>query len=138
MTQAIASILGALLLAATTSLQAQGPSSEPAKPRTERRFDCSKAPDPKACEERRAKSREAVRKARAACEGKRGDERRDCLRQQACAQAKDPAACEARAKEQAKRREQRTEARQKAHEACAGKRGEELRSCLREQYPRKK
>jgi hypothetical protein len=138
MTRAIASILGALLLAATASLQAQGPSSEPGKPRAERRFDCSKAPDPKACEERRAKSKAAYAKARAACEGKQGDARRDCMREQACAQAKDPAACVARAKEQSKRREQRLETRQKAREACAGKRGEELKSCLREQYPKKK
>lgn len=137
MTRAIASILGALLFAAATSLQAQGPATD--APKAARRgFDCSKAPDPKACEERRAKAKDAYAKARQACEGKTGPERADCMRLQMCAQAKDPAACEARAKEQAKRREQRLEARQKAHEACAGKRGEELKSCLREQYPRKK
>ncbi len=125
-------ILGALLLGATTALHAQAPSTDPAKPqpRKERRYDCSKAADPKACEERRAKVKEAVSKARAACEGRQGEERRDCMRQQACAQAKDPAKCQANAKAHAERRQQ-------AREACKGKTGAELKNCLREQRGRK-
>lgn len=83
--------------------------------------------------EHRAKMHDAMKKARAACDAKKGDERRDCMRQQMCAQAKDPAACEARAKERMAMREKRMEMRQKAHEACSGKRGEELKSCLKEQ-----
>jgi len=125
-------ILGALLLGAATALHAQAPSTDPAKPqpRKERRFDCSKAADPKACEKRRAKAKETVSKARAACEGKQGDERRDCMRQQGCAQSKDPAKCQANAKAH-------TERRQEAREACKDKTGAALKTCLREQRGRK-
>ena len=83
--------------------------------------------------EHRAKMHDAMKKARQACEGRKGPERSDCMRQHMCAQAKDPAQCEARAKERMAMREKRMEMRQKAHEACTGKRGEELKSCLREQ-----
>ncbi|MGO9445219.1 MAG: hypothetical protein ACLPXB_10645, partial [Thiobacillaceae bacterium] len=40
------------------------------------RFDCSNAPDPARCEERRERMRAEVEAARKACEGKRGEERR--------------------------------------------------------------
>jgi hypothetical protein len=43
-----------------------------------------------------------------------------------CAQAKDPGKCEARAK-------QRGAARKAAMEACKGKQGDELKSCMRDQ-----
>ena len=105
-------LLGALLFAASTVLHAHTPPSE----------------------ERRAKMREAMKQAHQACEGRQGNERRDCLRAQLCAQAKDPAKCEARAKQRVALREKRMEARQKAAEACTGKRDEELKSCLREQH----
>ena len=104
-------LIGTALLAATTALYAQAPA--PAEKPRGARYDCSKAADPKACEERRAKVREAAKKAHAACDGKAGDERRDCLRKEMCAQAKDPAQCEARAKQRAEKRaekrKQRTE-----------------------------
>jgi hypothetical protein len=96
----------------------------------ERRIDCSKAKDPKACEERLAKARAAHAKARAACEGRTGTEGRDCMRREMCAQTKDPARCEAQVKEGAARRA-------KIREACRGKAGEELRSCIREQRGKK-
>ena len=85
--------LGALLFAASTTLYAQTPPSggDGAAPRAHRGFDCSKAQDPKACEERRAKFRE--------------------------------------------RMIQKMEARQKMHEACNGKRGEDLAQCLKAQRP---
>ena len=114
-------ILAALLMTSSAGLLAQAPS---------RGIDCSKAKDPKACEERLAKGKAAFAKARQACEGRKGDEARDCMRRELCAQTKDPARCEARAKEGAARRA-------KMREACKGKQGDELRSCLREQRQKK-
>ena len=125
MLKTLASLTGAALLAASTALFAQGaPASDAGK--APRRFDCSQAKDPKACEERREKMRTAFQKARAACEGKQGTERRDCMRTQMCSSAKEPGKCEARAKELAEKRAQ-------AHAACKDKKGDELRACLREQ-----
>src|SRR5881396_2922636 len=105
-------LIGVLLLAASTGVFA-----EP--------VDCSKAKDParceervakfkaahssaaKACLERTAKMKAAHGKAEKACAGKQGDARRDCMRHEMCAQAKDPAQCEARAKEAHERRQQK-------------------------------
>lgn len=111
-------LIGAALLAASATLHAQV--SE------KRRFDCSQAKDPKACEERVAKGKEAYAKAQKACEGKPEAERRDCMRHERCAQAKDPAQCEARAKQAMAQRE-------KIREACKDKQGEDRRACIREQ-----
>jgi Spy/CpxP family protein refolding chaperone len=116
------------MMAFSASLLAQAPAQAP-KPRAER-FDCSKAKDPKACEERLAKLKAARDKARQACEGRKGDEHRDCMRREMCAQSKDPAKCEAQVKEAAARRA-------KIQEACKGKTGEELKSCIREQRQKK-
>src|SRR5690606_23689786 len=120
-------LLGAVLLAAGTAF-AQAPQGE-AKPKP-RRFDCSQAKDPKACEERMQKMRAAHLKAREACEGKSGAEGRECMRRELCAQSKDPAKCEAQAKQRAERRAER---RAKIAEACKGKAGDALKSCVREQ-----
>jgi hypothetical protein len=122
-------LLAALLLAVSTGLLAQTP-SDASKPRAERRFDCSKAKDPKACEERLAKAKAAHQKARQACEGKKGAEGRDCMRREMCAQSKDPAKCEAQVKE-------RSAQRAKIREACKDKKGDELKSCIREQRRKK-
>lgn len=121
--------LGACLLALGTALQAQPSPGQPASPKAERRFDCSRAKDPKACEARLAKAREARARARTACEKAAPGERRDCMRREMCAQSADPAKCEAQAKARAERRAQ-------LREACKGKSGEELRSCYREQRRR--
>ena len=75
--------------------------------------------------ERHAKMKAAHEQARKACEGRKGDDARECMRREMCAQAKDPAACEARGKAQAERRA-------KMQEACKGKSGEELKACIRE------
>ena len=107
MLRTVMPLLGAALLALSTPLYAQAPQSESAPQKQQRRFDCSKAQDPKACEERLAKLRAAHAKAREACEGKAAGERRDCMRREICAQSKDPAKCEARVKERAERRAQR-------------------------------
>src|SRR6266571_1283243 len=95
--------VGAALLAASTGLYAQAPQGE-MKGKGERHFDCSQAKDPKACEERVAKMKAAMEKARAACEGKQGEERRACMRTQMCAQSKDPVKCEANARERFEKR----------------------------------
>jgi hypothetical protein len=122
-------LVSAVLIAFSSALLAQAP-AEGAASRGERRFDCSKAKDPKACEERLAKARAAHEKARRACEGQKGDAGRDCMRRELCAQTKDPAKCEAHIKERAARRAQ-------IREACKDKKGEELRSCVREQRQKK-
>jgi Spy/CpxP family protein refolding chaperone len=117
-----------ILLTASSALFAQTPPAPDAGkgPRSERRFDCSKAKDPKACEERVAKAKAAHAKARQACEGKAGDEQRDCMRREMCAQTKDAAKCEAQLKDRAAQRA-------KVREACKDKKGDELRACIREQ-----
>jgi len=121
-------IFAALLLAASTTLLAQAPQGER---RQEQRFDCSKAKDPKLCEERRAKVKSALDKARQACEGKKGPEHRDCMQAQMCAQAKDPARCNTQAKERQARRE-------KIREACKDKRGDDRRACVRQHIGERK
>jgi hypothetical protein len=131
MRQVLTPIFTAALLAASTALFAQQSTPAPAPKadkgeRHERHFDCSQAKDPKACEERRDKARAAMKKAHAACDGKKGDERRECMRKEMCAGAADPQKCEARATE-------RMQMRKKAFEACKGKQGEDLKSCMREQ-----
>ena len=129
-------IFAALLLAASTSLFAQAPQGDAAKKGPHKaRFDCSQAKDPKACEERVAKGKAAAEKARKACEGKEGAERRDCMRRELCAQSKDPAACEAKAKEA---RQKIDAERARIRAACKGKEGDELRACVREQRASKK
>ena len=78
------SLIAAALLASSTALFAQAAPApaEKADGKAQRhgRHDCSKAKDPKACEEKRAKAREAFKQARAACEAKAADERRACVR----------------------------------------------------------
>jgi hypothetical protein len=56
-----------------------------------------------------------------------------CMREKVCAQASDPARCQAEAADRHKRMISRMEERQAMHEACAGRRGEELVKCLGEQ-----
>ena len=122
-------LVGTALLAASTLVGAQAPQSDAPK---HRRFDCSQAKDPKACEERRAKAREMHAKASKACEASKdkAGEHRDCMRREMCAQTKDPAKCEAQAKEA-------VAARDKAREACKDKPADERRSCMREHLGRK-
>ena len=118
MLKGLTPVIGAVLFAASTALCAQPttPAPTPGAGKGdhkghERRFDCSQAKDPKACEERREKMRSAMKKAHEACQAKKGDERRQCMGQQMCAQAKDPAKCEARLKEHAEKRKQHREER---------------------------
>ena len=110
----LALMIGAAALAASTALHAQAP----------KRFDCSQAKDPKACEERMAKARAERERVRKACEGKTGADHTACVRHERCAPAKDPAACEAHAKERMAKRE-------RLREACKDKKGDEYRACIR-------
>ena len=90
----------------------------------------AQAKDTKPCQERFAKGKETYSKANKACEGKKGDERGDCMRRELCAQSKDPAGCEKHAKEMAV-------AREKAREACKDQPADQRRACMREQLGRK-
>ena len=121
-------LITAALLACTTAAFAQSDA-----PRAHR-FDCSKTKDPKGCEERLAKVKAAHEKARKACDARKGDERRDCMRKEMCAQSQDPAKCEARVKEKTS---DRAERRAKVREACKDKKGDELRACIQEHRTRK-
>jgi hypothetical protein len=123
------SLLAAALLASAPLHAQEGKDADKkgpeAKPPAARRFDCSRAKDPKGCEERVAKMREALDKARKACEGKKGEERAQCMEKSFCTEAKDPAKCEANLKERAERRRE-------MREACKDKKGDELKECVRE------
>ena len=88
-------------------------------------FDCSAAKDPKACEARVAKMREAREKARQTCEGKRGAEQRACMVKAFCAEAQDPAKCQTTLQE-------RFERRARVRAACKDKQGDALQACVRE------
>ena len=105
-------LIAASLLAFSGTLLAQAPAPDGKAPR-KARYDCAQAQDPKACEERRQKFRDAAKKAQEACAAKPQGERRDCMRAEMCKQSADPAQCEARAKARAEKRKQRLEQHQK-------------------------
>jgi len=111
MNRKLSVLIGALLIAGASAVHAQTPPADAGKGgHRHGRHDCSKAADPKACEERRMHVREAHAKAKTACEGKQGDERRACMGTARCAQSKDPALCEKQSKErQALREKHRAE-----------------------------
>ena len=119
-------LIPAVLLALSSTVYAQAPAAGDATKARTARFDCSKASDPKACEERRSKMKAAHQQAAKACESKPEGERRDCMRTELCKQSADPAKCAARAKERQARRG-------KIAEACKGKQGEDFKNCVREQ-----
>ena len=110
--KSVISLIAALLVSCSFGVQAQAPKDDGKKP-PPRAFDCSRAKDPKGCEERMAKMREARDKARKACEGKSGDERRACMEKSFCADAREPAKCEANLKERAERRREQRAAKKK-------------------------
>jgi hypothetical protein len=122
MTRHLNSMLYALMFVAASGAYAQTPPSGAGNrpPQGAPAFDCSKAPDPAQCEARRKQMRERFEQARAACEGKQGSERGECMAQSICAKAPDPQICTARAAE-----------RRKAMQACAGKQGDEIRGCMK-------
>jgi hypothetical protein len=75
---------------------------------------------------------EQMRAAYEACKDK--PDRQTCMTEQYCAKSADVAKCQAQAKERAKYVQQRLEQRQKMHEACNGKRGDDLTKCISDQY----
>ena len=93
----LVSFLGALLAAGTLHAQTPPADKEGGKHHAMKGRDCSKASDPKACEERQAKMRDAFEKAKESCKGKEGPDRRSCMSEQMCSQAKDPGKCRERA-----------------------------------------
>ena len=99
--------LAALFAAFTTQAQAPEPRSKPA-----------------AGEEQRKKVHAARRKAAQACKGTQGDARHDCMEREMCAQAKDPAKCNARVSTL-------RSAHQKAIETCKSAQPDKHRDCMR-------
>jgi hypothetical protein len=81
--------------------------------------------------DRRHEMRERLKAAHEAC--KDASDRRACLHEKMCETSADPAKCRAETAERHKRLIARMEERQAMHEACSGKRGEELMKCLAEQ-----
>ena len=92
---------------------------------------CSQETDQAKCEANRKAMRESAKAAHEACKDKAN--RRECMSEQYCAKSPNPAECKAKAKEHGARMSKRMDERQKAAEACTGKRGEELQKCNREQ-----
>jgi Spy/CpxP family protein refolding chaperone len=119
--KATLTLLGAALLAGALAVQAQ---TTPAPASAEQG---RQRPTP----EQREKMKEAFQAAREAC--KDAPDRKACMTQNMCAKAPDPAQCQARAKERQAHGSKRMDERQAMHEACTGKRGEELMKCLGEQ-----
>jgi Spy/CpxP family protein refolding chaperone len=120
----ITTLLGAALMTGALAVQAQtAPAPAAGEPGKQR-------PTP----EQRAKMKEAFQAAREAC--KDAQDKRGCMTQKMCAKAPDPAQCQARAKERHAQRSKHMDERQAAHEACTGKRGDELQKCLGERMPR--
>ncbi len=79
----------------------------------------------------RGQMHEGMKAAHEACKDK--PDRRACMTEQMCAKASDPAKCQAHAKKRGQHMQQSTEQRQKMHEACNGKRGDDLTSCIKGQ-----
>jgi broad specificity phosphatase PhoE len=76
--------------------------------------------------------REQMRAAYEACKDK--PNRQACMTEQVCAKSADAAKCQAQAKERQALFAKRMEERQAMHEACNGKRGDDLTACLQSQH----
>ena len=107
-------VLAAACLALSAAAQAQAPAPGGDKPRMS--------------DQQRHEMREKMKAAYEACKDKPG--KRACMMDQRCAKAPDPAKCQSEAKQRMTRR---MDERQKAHESCTGKRGDELMKCMHEQ-----
>ena len=111
-----ATLLGAAFLACAFAVQAQTTPAPSAEPQKGSRH------------EHRQQMKERMKAAHEACKDK--PDRRACMGEQMCAKAPDPAKCMTEGKQ---RMAQHMEKRQKMHEACNGKRGDELTACLKAQ-----
>lgn len=121
----IATLLGAALLCGTLAVQAQT-TTPPAQGGGDHM-----RPTP----EQRQKMRENFKAAHEAC--KNASDKRACMTQQMCSKAEDKAKCEARAKERAQKMGKHMDEHQAMAEACTGKRGDALQSCMKEQWEKK-
>lgn len=139
MNRLIPSLAAACFSLAAVTAFAQAPAGDAGKgpgmmgggPRHGMMKPCSQESDPAKCEARRNEMREHMKTAREAC--KDSPDRRGCMTQQFCAKQADPAKCQERAKQMHERMAKRMDERQAAHEACTGKRGDELMKCLHDQ-----
>ena len=136
----ITTLLGAALLCGSLAVNAQAPSGDagkgpgmmgPGGGRPMMMKPCSQEPDPAKCEARRKEMREHMKQANESCKDK--PDRRACMTEQMCAKAPDPAKCQAQGNERHAKMSKRMDERQMMHEACTGKRGEELMKCLGDQ-----
>ena len=93
---------------------------------------CNQEPDPAKCEANRKAMRENMKAAQDVCKDK--PDRHACMAEQYCAKSPNPAECKAKAQERHGKMSKRMDERQKAAEACTGKRGDELQKCYREQH----
>ena len=128
----IPTLLGAALLCGSLAVNAQAPGGPGKGPTGEYRMKpCSQESDPAKCEATRKETREHMKQAYESCKDK--PDRRACMTESMCAKSPDPAKCQAQAKERRAKMSQHADERQKAAEACTGKRGEELQKCMGEQ-----
>ena len=119
MNRYIPAVAAALLFFAAGISQAQ----EPGKGRGMMMKPCSQEADPAKCEANRKAMRENMKSAHEACKDK--PDRRACMTEQYCAKSADPGKCKMEAKERGARMSKHMDERQKAAEACTGKRGDD-------------
>ena len=110
----LAPLLGAALLCGSLAVNAQAHAQTPAG-------DPGKS---EAHKEMRAK----MKAMHEAC--KDHSDRHACMTESKCAKSPDPAKCQVQAKERQAKMRKHMDERQAGHEACTGKRGDELMKCL--------
>jgi hypothetical protein len=83
----------------------------------------------------RPRMHEGMKAAHEACKDK--PDRRACMTEQICSKSSDPKKCFEHAKQRGEHHAKRAEDRQKMHEACNGKRGDDLATCMKGQHQQK-
>ena len=125
------SLAAAMANAQTPSADGKGPGMMERGGHHRMMKPCSQEADPAKCEANRKAMRENMKAAHEACKDK--SDRRACMTDSMCAKSPNPAECQAKAKERHAKMGKRMDERQKAAEACTGKRGDDLQKCYREQ-----
>ena len=135
MNRLIPALAAACFSLAAVSALAQAPAGDAGKGPMEHRGmmmkPCSQEADPAKCEANRKAMRENMKSAHEACKDK--PDRRACMTEQYCSKSADPGKCKMEAKERGARMSKHMDERQKAAEACTGKRGDDLMKCMHEQ-----
>ena len=135
MNRLIPALAAACFSLAAVSAMAQAPAGDAGKGPMEHRGmmmkPCSQEADPAKCEANRKAMRENMKSAHEACKDK--PDRRACMTEQYCSKSADPGKCKMEAKERGARMSKHMDERQKAAEACTGKRGDDLMKCMHEQ-----